>query len=319
MLCKSLTVLSLLGAGAHAAGKEESFKMTELQRETPPVHPFLKTVLDPQREQSEVIAGKSRRLQSCTDSTSWHKTGEPEKNCDWVKLWSPRCDAKGFDGSYAIDNCPMACNVCPEFTCPATELSVNYERHMIFDQLSQAEIDVSFDALNASMGGMLLKAADISDAYGALMTNFVINYQLFPPEKYSSIAYLEGETDTPPDRYTFLTVHRGAMEPKDVMEYKIGPIVDGALVDGYTIEELFMPDEATWESRQQVRTEGGCCGLRDAIDNAVDDLMELLVASTGPAFPCGDNVTAFMAGEAMSTSALLNMSDPAQSCSFSYW
>lgn len=124
-------------------------------------------------------------------------------------------------------------------------MTVSYDRQMIFDQLSQAEIDVSFDALNASFSGSLLKAADISDAYGALMTNFVINYQLFPPEKTAAVAYLDGETDIPPARYTFLTVHRGAFEPKDVMEYKIGPIVDGALAAEYTIEELFAPDEAT--------------------------------------------------------------------------
>lgn len=33
-----------------------------------------------------------------------------------------------------------------------------------------------------------------------------------------------------------------------------------------------------WETRQQVRPEGGCCGLRDAIDNAVEELLPLLVA-----------------------------------------
>lgn len=266
--------LIALAAGTLAVGKEGA-RVTELEHAAK--HPFLKTVLDPNRGQQESNE-KSRRLQMCVDSETWHKTGEAEKGCAWVGLWEPRCDAKGHDGTLAVDSCPQACGVCPEYQCPRSELTVDYDRHMIFDQLSQEEIDVSFEALNASMDGTLSKAADISDSYGALMTNFVINFQLFPPEKTAAMAYIDYESDIPPDRYTFLTVHRGAMDPKDVMEYKIGPIVDGVLAEDYTIEELFEPDEASWESRQQVGPEGSCCGLRDAIDNAVEDLMPLLVA-----------------------------------------
>lgn len=51
----------------------------------------------------------------CTDSATWHKVGEDDKNCDWVAQWQPRCDAKGMEGdlkTLASDSCPRACGIC---------------------------------------------------------------------------------------------------------------------------------------------------------------------------------------------------------------
>mmetsp|Transcript_10807 Transcript_10807/g.35805 ORF Transcript_10807/g.35805 Transcript_10807/m.35805 type:complete len:481 (+) Transcript_10807:100-1542(+) len=46
------------------------------------------------------------------DSMSWYKNGDPSKNCAWASvLPSKRCDAKGFDGTYASYGCPVACGV----------------------------------------------------------------------------------------------------------------------------------------------------------------------------------------------------------------
>ncbi|MEM1177881.1 MAG: hypothetical protein AAGM22_06035, partial [Acidobacteriota bacterium] len=46
----------------------------------------------------------------CTDSTTWYKTDDPSKTCDWVAAFVPeRCDAKGFDKTDASYACPVAC------------------------------------------------------------------------------------------------------------------------------------------------------------------------------------------------------------------
>lgn len=100
-----LSLISLLGVAAHAADERHHLAMHELEH--PAKHPFLRTILDPQREQSDAVDDKSRRLQSCTDSDSWYKNGNPAFDCTWVKAWAPRCDAKGYDGTLASEACPQ--------------------------------------------------------------------------------------------------------------------------------------------------------------------------------------------------------------------
>lgn len=54
---------------------------------------------------------------TCEDSTSWYKTGDPSKDCAWVAEHAPRCDAKGFDRSFASYACPVACGTsCSDST-----------------------------------------------------------------------------------------------------------------------------------------------------------------------------------------------------------
>lgn len=43
------------------------------------------------------------------DSTSWHKNGEPSKDCFWVSRWEPRCTVKGQSGVLANEVCHDAC------------------------------------------------------------------------------------------------------------------------------------------------------------------------------------------------------------------
>lgn len=55
---------------------------------------------------------------SCVDSTTWHKNGEPSKDCSWVADFVPeRCDAKGNDRTFAAYSCPVACGgTCADST-----------------------------------------------------------------------------------------------------------------------------------------------------------------------------------------------------------
>jgi len=48
----------------------------------------------------------------CNDSASWHKRGDPSKDCAWVAQWSPRCTVKGEDRELAEVGCPEACGIC---------------------------------------------------------------------------------------------------------------------------------------------------------------------------------------------------------------
>ena len=46
---------------------------------------------------------------SCEDSKTWHKNGDPAKDCAWVSEWAPRCNVKGADKSLASEHCTCAC------------------------------------------------------------------------------------------------------------------------------------------------------------------------------------------------------------------
>lgn len=46
----------------------------------------------------------------CQDSTSWSKSGNPSKDCEWVgEKPDKRCTVKGEDGSTAGDWCTCSC------------------------------------------------------------------------------------------------------------------------------------------------------------------------------------------------------------------
>lgn len=49
------------------------------------------------------------KADECEDSTTWHKNGDPAKDCAWVSEWSPRCSVKGADKSLASEHCTCAC------------------------------------------------------------------------------------------------------------------------------------------------------------------------------------------------------------------
>jgi len=51
----------------------------------------------------------------CHDSSSWYKTGEDWKTCEWVgEFKSARCNVKGTGDMYAFEMCGTACGSCDE-------------------------------------------------------------------------------------------------------------------------------------------------------------------------------------------------------------
>ena len=50
---------------------------------------------------------------ACEDSGTWHKRGDPAKDCDWVAAFSyARATVVGEDGSRAWEACPAAARRC---------------------------------------------------------------------------------------------------------------------------------------------------------------------------------------------------------------
>lgn len=43
----------------------------------------------------------------------WYKNNEPSKDCAWVSSFSPRCDALGWDGTFAYENCESCGGTSP--------------------------------------------------------------------------------------------------------------------------------------------------------------------------------------------------------------
>lgn len=53
---------------------------------------------------------------ACVDSTTWHKSGDPAKDCAWVKRFQNRCAAKSSDGTFAFQACRRVCASCDQAT-----------------------------------------------------------------------------------------------------------------------------------------------------------------------------------------------------------
>lgn len=59
---------------------------------------------------------------ACEDSGTWHKRGDPAKDCDWVAAFSyARATVVGEDGSRAWEGCPAATRVCSVAGCENSE------------------------------------------------------------------------------------------------------------------------------------------------------------------------------------------------------
>jgi len=48
----------------------------------------------------------------CEDAVGWHKAGEPDKDCSWVKRLINRCAVMGDDGAWAYQACKFSCYTC---------------------------------------------------------------------------------------------------------------------------------------------------------------------------------------------------------------
>lgn len=59
---------------------------------------------------------------SCDDDASWHKNGEPSKDCTWVKRVYNRCSVLGADANHAFRACRRTCQTCNIQLCPHNSL-----------------------------------------------------------------------------------------------------------------------------------------------------------------------------------------------------
>eukprot|EP00535_Pseudo-nitzschia_heimii_P009951 CAMPEP_0197175990 /NCGR_PEP_ID=MMETSP1423-20130617/2050_1 /TAXON_ID=476441 /ORGANISM="Pseudo-nitzschia heimii, Strain UNC1101" /LENGTH=877 /DNA_ID=CAMNT_0042625265 /DNA_START=118 /DNA_END=2751 /DNA_ORIENTATION=+ len=144
-----------------------------------------------------------------------------------------------------------SCNDCRSGTSAYSRSSSFDTREEIFDQLSPSEYRSVVDFATSDDADIADDTKEgINSASKALNRNYIVFIQLFPPPKEEAIAYLDRRTDIAPKRYAIVTVNRGRKRPRDVMQYKIGPIVDGE-VDTRRIEvdELLSDNEIPWSMR----------------------------------------------------------------------
>jgi hypothetical protein len=142
------------------------------------------------------------------------------------------------------------CGECPEEGAVSRSATFN-TRESIFDQLNSEEYAslveyITGDETNIAESTM----DDIDSSNKAFNRNYIVFMQLFPPPKIEAIAYLDGDTNNVPDRYAIVTIHRGRERPRDVMQYKIGPIVNGEVQTKNTVvEKLLKDNELPWAQR----------------------------------------------------------------------
>ena len=134
----------------------------------------------------------------------------------------------------------------------ADSRSSNFDtREEIFDQLSPSEYESVIDFCTSKES----KIADdvkenIKSARHAQNRNYIVFVQLHPPPKAEAVAYLDRKTDTPPERYAIVTVNRGKQRPRDMMQYKVGPLVNGELRSKNRVTEKLLDDnEIPWSMR----------------------------------------------------------------------
>lgn len=124
-------------------------------------------------------------------------------------------------------------------------------REEIFDQLSPSEYKSVVDYCISDEANLADRTKEkVNTAFQASNRNYIVFVQLFAPPKKEAIAYLDRMTDTAPKRYAIVTVNRGRSRPRDMMQYKIGPLVDGRLPSsGVTVKKLLEDNEIPWAMR----------------------------------------------------------------------
>lgn len=105
------------------------------------------------------------------------------------------------------------CNECSDAMVGTRSTN---DRDDIFNQLSVREYEsvVSF-VLNEGLADRTIEW--VSDWNEALNSNYFVFAQFYDPPKLEALAYLDGLTETKPDRYAIATIHRGKASPRDVM------------------------------------------------------------------------------------------------------
>ena len=111
---------------------------------------------------------------------------------------------------------PRQTTTCGECSDAMLGVRATDSRDNIFNQLSVREYEsiVNF-VIDRGLADMTMDGVD--DWEKALNANYFVFAQLYDPPKTEALAYLDGVTETPPDRYAIATVHRGRATPRDVM------------------------------------------------------------------------------------------------------
>lgn len=142
------------------------------------------------------------------------------------------------------------CMKCPESGAVSRDADFN-PRESIFDQLNPSEFDslVTYVTQDTNIADTTMD--DVESSNDAFNSNYIVFMQLFPPPKTDAIEYIDGNTDTVPDRYAIVTIHRGRERPRDVMQYKIGPLVHGKVqqTENTVVEKLLRDNEIPWSMR----------------------------------------------------------------------
>ncbi|KAL3912784.1 MAG: hypothetical protein SGILL_006748, partial [Bacillariaceae sp.] len=144
----------------------------------------------------------------------------------------------------------------------------------------------------------------VQDWDQSLNSNYFVFAQLYDPPKLEALAYLDGLTDTPPQRYAIATVHRGAASPRDVMQYKVGPLVDGNFIAGTaTVEKMLNDNEIPWSMRGQYGRAERHLWVR-IVDQA-NRIQDVFRATTG-GYCIGDSTCGYTRNVMYHTSGNLN-------------
>ncbi|CAD7705112.1 unnamed protein product [Ostreobium quekettii] len=124
---------------------------------------------------------------------------------------------------------PEKLSFVPDF-CPTGPASDTTEideeqRWAVFDQLATHEI---WNVLEFSVGEMgwfhlLNSSYNSTDELPGPFDDIIFRVEVLPPPKQEALAYLDGAGPRP-DRFARVAVIRGSATPRDVMEYKVGPL-----------------------------------------------------------------------------------------------
>lgn len=177
------------------------------------------------------------------------------------------------------------------------QVSLNTPRQAIFDELSAAETRAVAAYVIGEMPNVKTSMWGGAGPDGDYITG-TSAVELIPPPKAAALAYVDGESNTPPPRYARVTIARGSKI--DVMEYRVGPIVGGKVEKGSPIVPLV--EEGTIPFEKRPMDLGDTTPLLVA-DQAFPELKDLLIESFGPVwadsmFPgCGSECFSGKAGQ----------------------
>lgn len=137
----------------------------------------------------------------------------------------------------------------------------------IFAPLTASEMDkVAKFLLDNNVVSTLNKPTSLTE-------NFILNQILDPPKKTEALEYLDNGGEKP-KRYAKAIVQRGAVQPPDVMEYRVGPL-DGSQM---TVVSLTNPGEIDFNTRPYENVEA------DAIMTLLAPELEILAPLLSESF-----------------------------------